>query len=116
MVRLYHKDVFFPAQLLRICQRGLMQLVLSHHAREAKRNDRYGSFEIPAILDTVAATVIEAETTYGKVTKIVYRTSYSLNHDLVIVVIPQTGLVKTAWLNCRNDKHKNLDVSKYEKG
>lgn len=113
MTGLYHKDVFFPAQLNRLCQRGIIRLTLSQHAIRAMRDDRYGYFSIPKCLDTKQCQVIEAELSDGKLVKAVYRTSFDSTYDVCIVVSMLGGVVRTAWLNHKNDSHKTLDKRKY---
>lgn len=109
--RLYHFELGIPkAAQLRF---GKMPLNYSGHAQRASQNDRYGTIELPKYLDTNTAQVIEVEMRGRETLKIVYRVKYNEILDLVLVVIPDRGFVKTVWLNQRNDLHKTLDASRY---
>jgi acid phosphatase class B len=53
-----------------------------------------------------------------EITKCVLRTSYDLDRDISIVFATSKdgkNIVKTAWLNDKNDRHFSLDKSKYYK-
>ena len=111
-MKLYHSKLGLPKGIR--TNLGIVTLNYSQHARTAATNDRYGSIELPSQIDTTNAQVIEVECSdMGTVTKIVYRVHYFLDLDLVVVLIPQTRLVKTVWLNLKSDNHSSLDVSKY---
>lgn len=94
----------------------MLKLYPSQHAIKAMRDDRYGKFSIPVAIDTNSAEAIEAEVVGGEVVKVLYRIPLNRQNDVCIAVIPQNGVVKTAWLNRIDDKHKTLNVSKYKKG
>lgn len=55
----------------------------------------------------------EVEVNNGHVTKCVVRAEYDENRDISIAF--RYRKVVTAWLNNKNDKHRTLDDSKYEK-
>lgn len=112
---LFHKDIGLPISPNRIIFHA--QLKYSNHALKAAQNDRYGKINLPETLNTKLdnVTLIELETKNGKPFKGVYRMPYNDKHDIVIVLLYETRLVKTVWLNSKTDAHKTLDVSKYTK-
>lgn len=112
MTKLYHKDVYMPDGYKVPCWRN--RLMYSRHALDASRNDRYGYIDLPNWIDYDKSTVIEVETSDDVVIKQVWRTTYDDTRDLILVVT-NTGIVKTVWINVRTDKHTTLDVSKYER-
>lgn len=116
--KLYHKDIYMPAEIDRAltnaANRGAtIELKYSGHAINASKNDRYGKINLPKTLNTAEATFVEVELTGRAITKVVYRVRHDSRNDLVIVVMIQTGLVKTVWLNSRTDKHSSLKTWKY---
>jgi hypothetical protein len=91
-----------------------MRLKYSFHALKEAKRDRYGYHGLPEFLDIDQAEVIEVETTpEGKPRKVLYRTSYTKEFDLCLVVLIDECFVKTVWLNEQGYLHDNLDVSKY---
>lgn len=83
-------------------------LRFSYHAlKQAQARDIHLPTQI------IDAKVVELEIIDGKVTKVVYRMRYDAKRDIIIVIIPQTKLVKTVYLNHHKDQHKTLDTSKY---
>lgn len=112
MTKLYHKDVYIPEQYKVPCWNGLLRY--TRHAIEASRSDRYGYIELPNKVDYNYAILIEVETSNDVAIKQVWRTTYDDTRDLILV-ITNTGNVKTVWINVRSDKHTTLDASKYER-
>ena len=115
MSSLYHFQVGFPRDFN--ARVGVVDLQYTQHALEAASKDRYGLIKLPKILNTHDALCIEVELDGAEVIKLVYRQSYSPDLDLCFAVSPARGhfKVRTAWLNSKADKHKTLDVTKYEK-
>ena len=114
-MRLFHKEVFWPAPLERLMPRGVQNAIYSNHAHRAAQNDRYGHIMLPKFFNLDEAYIFEAEC-YGPDLKVVFRYPYDEVFDLVVAAIPQrrSGLyVKTVWLNARTDNHKTLDKEKY---
>jgi hypothetical protein len=108
---LYHRDVWMPFNL------GYASMIrYSQHAREATRDDRFGAFELPRVISTQTAEVIEVEVRNGKFFKALFRVSHDEYRDVCVVVLLDQSLVKTAWINLRTDDHKTLDSSKYIQG
>ena len=112
--KLYHKDVGFPSDA-RLPKNftGVVRLNYGSHAREEAMADKYGNLKLPAILDIRKCEIIEIGVVGTMITKMVVRTAYSRELDLVIVFIPQTGFVKTVWANKTTDKHTSLNKSRY---
>lgn len=112
---LFHKDIGLPIAPNKIIFHG--QLVYSNHAKRASNNDRYGKINLPKTLNTRDnnCTLIELEVKNGKPTKGVYRIPYCASYDLIIVLLYDTALVKTVWLNSKADKHTTLQTWKYDK-
>lgn len=107
---LYHRDIGFPCTV--ILPRGVFRLRYTQHALRECNRDRYGAFEPPDTLDVTAGTPIEIELCNGRVVKAVYRAQFDDEFDVVLVINPD-GLVRTAWLNRRDDHHRTLDRAKY---
>lgn len=111
MQALYHKDVYLPDTVRP--RWGLVELAYGPHSRKAAATDRYGAIALPAFLDTDRAELIEVETNLiGQPVKALYRTRYSWQYDLCIVV-NFDGFVRTVWLNEVNDFHYTLRDNKY---
>jgi hypothetical protein len=109
---LYHKDVFLPKISL---SDKMVKVNYTHHAIDAAYNDRYEEIILPNALNFAKSEIIEVEIKNKKIVKIVARFDYNNNYDLVIVIIPQGKIIKTVWLNDKNDTHLTLDTSKYNK-
>lgn len=113
---LYHKDIGFP-ESLELQYGYTFDLAYSKHAQDAANSDRYGVIKLPQGVTFHKDRIIEVETEDDvTVTKMVVRISYALDNklDLCLVIIPQTGFVKTVWINEAKDKHKTLDKNKYD--
>jgi hypothetical protein len=115
-VVLYHKEVRIPPELrTRAAFKGTLKY--GRHATQEASLDRYGNIALPSSFDSDSADLIEVEWDKLKrqVTKCVWRQALDPDRDLVLVVIPDTGFVKTVWINLKTDKHRTLDRSKYTK-
>lgn len=113
MKGLYHYQLGLPKVQL---PQGVALLEYTGHAKRAANDDRYGVITLPVALDTSAAKVIEVEVDGNAVTKVLYRVSYDHKHDLCLAVIPRrygAWLVKTVWLNRKDDTHRTLDEKRY---
>ncbi len=113
MINLYHRDAYgFPRNLRNAPT--VLTLSYTRHAQQAADNDRYGRINLPALLYTDEAALIEAEIdSDGALVKAVWRVRYDNDLDLVLVVIPASATVKTVWTNRHNDRHSTLDKSRY---
>ncbi len=125
MSRLYHKKVFWCADF-DLQARALFNKNYSLHLFEhlLYSTDKHGMTmrELDRIIDELIEKkrnfyLYEVATTMqNEVFKAVVRTSYDLDRDISIVfgVSKKNELiVKTAWLNRKNDRHNTLDKSKY---
>lgn len=110
---LYHTDVYMPEIARRVAFAAMVRP--TPHARHAATSDRYGSFNLPLVVDTRQTTLIEAAVEGNVVTKVVLRQGYSETHDIVMVLDPRPSIpvLITAWINEKGDKHGTLDRSKY---
>lgn len=111
---LYHKDIGFPNDIQ--MPRGfnpVMDLRYGSHAKDAARDDRYGQMRLPQRIDVRKGETVEIGVTGKTVTKMVIRFSYNDTLDMVMVIIPASGFVKTVWFNQKNDTHKTLNHAKY---
>lgn len=113
---LFHYQLGFPkgAKLTF----GTIYLYWTKHALSECSADRYGIIDPPNQLDTDKAQVIEAELSRlddGSfyTNKVVYRIPYTDTKDMVLVVSPGSGAVRTVWINMKEDTHRTLDRSKY---
>lgn len=107
---LYHKDVFMPKTILNGI-RDRIQLRHTRHAQRAARSDRYTKhIVLPDTIKVSDYEVIEAEKTGNKTTKLVLRGPYEHEEglDIVLVVIPDSGVLKTVWMNDSTDQHSTL--------
>jgi hypothetical protein len=103
---LYHADIGFPSTVKLPATRI--------HALQAAQDDRYGTIDLPAVLDTQAAELIEIETDgQGRIVKALYRLPHNDRCDLLMAVLMGRRYVKTVWLNDRNDAHTSLDRLRY---
>lgn len=112
MSRLYHFELGFPEDFS--ANFGTIWLEYSDHALRASKGDRFGAISLPALLDTRTAQVVEAECDLlGGVLKVVYRVPHCEHMDLCLAVVPGRGVVKTVWLNRKDDVHSTLDKARY---
>ena len=123
MTHLYHREVFWndsfdrdSAKLIKYVYR------LSRHLKEylEEDNTERRNFDLDGIMGTVeylktmdSVESFEVETENGFLTKCVVRVSYNKRKDICIVF--RKGLIVTAWLCNKDDTHKTLDKTKYEK-
>jgi hypothetical protein len=109
---LYHFEIGFPKNLPAF--RPVIGLIPSRHAESACWNDRYGVITLPKNFLPGVAKVIEIETDErGNVVKILARQQHNERTDVVYAFLVQSKLIKTAWLQERNDLHKTLRRENY---
>jgi hypothetical protein len=114
---LYHCEVGFPADL-RLPSMGNLRLQYSQHAKNAAADDGWLMVGLPAYVPLHKATPIEVETdSNGKAVKVVYRMAFNKQKDIVLAVKITTrpAIVKTLWFNDVQDKHRTLNVSRYDR-
>jgi len=119
----YHRDLGFPSNFTPI--QKPFTLEYSGHAERASTDDRYGTIPKIGTLDPATADLIEVEIENGKAVKYLYRTPVPGTHrgkelDVCIAAVPgehkkAPWTVKTVWFNERDDLHRTLDTSKYDK-
>lgn len=110
----YHKDIRLPEGFRLPARR--VSLAWSVHAKRAAKDDRYGLMTVFDTLMLGECETIEVTIEGRCVRKLVLRTEWDTDHDIVLVVIPETPthyFVKTVWLNHVDDTHRTLDRSKY---
>jgi hypothetical protein len=111
---LYHKDLGFPADV-NVPKSGKVALQYGDHARIEALLDRFGKIDLPSTIDLDKCEVVEIGVTDRRtVKKMVVRTKHDHTHDIVIVLQPNDGFVRTVWWNHKHDKHRTLDTSKYQ--
>lgn len=114
---LYHKDCGIPRWIYGLIPSGVKNLVYSRHATQAMRTDKYGSIKAPTWLKFAAYQIVEITVIGKKIDKMVLRSSYSVDYDIVLVVQPTANksewFVKTIWLNEKSDNHATLDKSRF---
>lgn len=124
--RLYHAEVFFEDWFKEVAV-DLFNNNYSNHLRNHFTYDNgktcYGISEYT--LDTIIDELINGNKEFYLyevevemscfMTKCVVRTSYNDNFDVSIVFgfYDNDYVVKTAWLNSKDDTHRKLDKSKY---
>lgn len=108
---LYHKEIGFPAKMK---FRPIDGLVPSAHALHAANTDRYGSIPIPTEFTPEEWEVIEIEVINGALNKLLVRKPLDHLKDVVMAFIPKSKLIKTVWINLREDGHKTLDKRAYD--
>lgn len=112
--RLYHKDIGFPENVS--MPRGftpVIRLRYGGHAREEAMLDKYGNIKLPEVVDVRKGEVVEVGVTNNVVSKMVVRFHYDNTRDIVLVINPSDGFVRTVWANNKDDKHKTLNRAKY---
>jgi hypothetical protein len=111
---LYHRDIRLPDNF-RLPAR-IIRLAWTKHALRALTNDRYGFIPKFDHVDLSTKEVIEVGMTGRRVEKVVIRGDLDSINDLIYVLIPKgmdAWIVKTVWINRKNDSHKTLDRSRY---
>lgn len=121
-IKLYHKSVFWNKRF------DIESIELIKSAERAKHfskhfiNDRLNSglhnrdFTTDDIIQALKQTngyIFEVETKNGIVTKACIRLNFTIKKDICIVC--RHNLIVTAWTCYKDDKHKTLNISKYEK-
>ena len=125
MNRLYHKKVYWHKSF-DVLAKELFNKNYSLHLFEylLYSTDKHDMTmrELDRIIDELIDNkrcyfLYEVETqAKDKITKCVLRTGYDLDRDISIVFATSKdnkNIVKTAWLNRKDDRHTTLDKSKY---
>ena len=109
---LYHKLVFLP-KINKID--ADYPCVYTKHARESALTDKYGLIILPKTYNIAKSDIIELEIKNNDINKLVIRIGYNDKYDLILVISFYTGMIKTVWLNKKDDNHYTLDKNKYIK-
>ncbi len=104
---LYHKDKGLPEY-----RKGRFQLIYTKHAERTATERKIKRLPKWIVIDDT--NVIEIE--IGEFIKYLVRIPYSPRKDILIAFVLQTkyGIVKTVWLNKKEDHHLSLNMEKYE--
>lgn len=119
---LYHKQVFWKkdfdvesAKLIKTANRFSKHL--QEYFNDTKDNRNFNASDIIRIVDKLktfdTVKCFEVETDGHTLQKCVVRCGFNGKKDIILVF--RKGLVVTAWLCNKDDNHKTLDKSKYEK-
>ena len=121
---LYHKEVKWDDEfknaisnkILEYCDMGKMNVYFTKHSLEQfdKKNiDKY-AIDLRKI---TSGEIFEVTVEDNDIMKFVSRCEYNDKSDVCIVVLLKENglLIKTCWLNSKMDKHKTLDMNKYER-
>lgn len=130
ITRRYHRDIFLPAELLLPFRERQFRLAYTKHAQSEVFRDFHLSkvarsnrgLSLPHLMYIDPATVFEAESIDGKLSKIGIRLPFDATDDLILVLSPghstdwqtDTLNVRTLWTNSIKDSHVTLDQAKYE--
>lgn len=110
---LYHCDAYgLPA--LKVGP--ISGLSLSRHAKDQAfaKNINLGKVAL-STFDPSDWHIVEVEVVGGIPVKLVGRKHYDEQNDLVVAVLRKEKLIKTVWLNRKDDKHATLDKTPYSK-
>lgn len=115
MLLLFHVEVAMPDRLKKPIFEG--RLRYGTHSRMEALSDRYGSIVLPVEFSAAKAKLIEAEvdSDTNQCIKQVWRQPLDEDRDIVLV-ITNTGFVKTVWVNLHSDKHHTLNRARYVGG
>lgn len=112
---LYHKLIGFPPTLI-INSEYKILVKYTQHAKNEANHDRYGDITLPKLIKFKKEDIIEVETSDNIIVdKVLIRIPYNEKYDICLAILLGLGLVKTLWLNDKNDSHKTLDKNKYTK-
>lgn len=83
-----------------------LTLSYSPHAINEAKNDKYHPVVLlPNKLTIKTRDIVELEIVNGIVCKIIVRKSFNAILDIIYVILLESGIVKTIWLNRKNDNH-----------
>ena len=112
---LYHKNLGFPTTL-HLEDEYIITPKYSQHSLKSSKDDRYGEIGLPILIKANKESIIEVETADNiTADKILIRIPYSSKYDICIVILLETSVIKTVWLNSVDDKHQTLVKNKYDK-
>lgn len=90
-----------------------LQLFYSKHAK--RRAKEYGIKKLPKFVLVSDTNVVEVEIN-EEFTKYLIRVHYTHKKDLLLatVIYSRYGVIKTCWLNYKDDHHANKNIEKYQ--
>lgn len=108
----YHTAKGLPDILL---PTGVFPLTYSTHALERTRAKGIWQHRLPAFLDTSNAELVDIEVQDQQVTAAAYRQHWTQQKDLVLAcqVNQQPWLVRTLYINAKQDRHPTLNLDPY---
>lgn len=128
MSDLYHIEVYMPQEYIDSSlssQRALGTYRFSYHLKKRLFGDRdykhaLNNKVLVQCINSLRLSPIvpfEIEVDDGEVVKLVVRVPYTEENDVSIAIQLNSSngcpLIKTAWLNDKNDVHTTLDTTKY---
>lgn len=129
MNELYHIDVYMPEDFIlqaKEHQSSIRKVLFSKHLQNHLngsdfKHDISETKLIFCIRNLILKPVkpFEVEALDGKVLKYVVRVPYDEQRDISIVILrekntSESPLIKTAWLNFKDDSHCTLNYTKYK--
>lgn len=138
--KLFHSEVFMPKNLIELVRKinkRVDNVRFSYHLKSQSRDneDKKHAMNLGTLDNVIKSSkneeinpfeieLFHAEEHRWRVTKYVFRHSYDETRDVVIVLAPtidggkcdwKNVVVKTAWLNNKDDVHATLDEKRYAK-
>ena len=112
-IKKYHKIKGFPKSIILPTKAYLLNYSL--HAKREAIADCYSpdNCQLPLWLNFSEVEIFEIEVENLKVTKVGCRISYNDKLDLTLIICITDYSVKTVWFNLKSDRHKTIDLSKY---
>jgi len=110
---IFHREFGFPKDVP--LPTGRLAL---DHTLHAKEQAAARGINIPLFVTLKRYQIIEITVSQGRVHKFLIRGSFDEKNDLCMVILchwKRGYLVKTAWLNSKNDNHPTLNPGKYDK-
>lgn len=123
---LYHREIYWKSSfddIFRASWYGVKYIDFTKHMQERLREKhiyyKTAKLALNGITYGGKGEIFEVETDeYGNPFKFSVRTEYDEKKDITFVFlrVNKKFIIKTIWLNYKDDSHKNLDLDKYEKG
>ncbi len=113
----YHVEKGFPKDVVTLLAKAaskkfIMQLEYSKHARDRAR--KYGCMtQLPTHINWADCEVFEVGIVGGVLDKVVARTEFDRDNDIILILNAANRKVRTLWLNRKDDQHDSLDLSVY---
>lgn len=109
----YHKDVYFPRDLVIQLPSCIQNIQYTTHAIEQAK---VSNIELPRAI--YGNTVFEATICNNQIVKAGYRIPYTKNYDLCLILAfyPDRTVGITVWLNHYRNVHANIKRDNYVQG